>query len=110
VNRALAAPADTVTVRETVTAELLLESLTANPPLGAAAVSVTVQAAVPAPVTAPLLQDSRLKTAGVGVPVPLRLMTGAVSRGVAGDSQLTRHRACCGRIELHIECRCLARI
>ena len=68
-------PAGTVTVRETVTAELLLDRFTANPPLDAAAVSVTVQAAVPGPVTAPLLQDSRLKTAGVGVPVPLRLMT-----------------------------------
>ena len=42
------APAATVTEAGTVTAELLLASVTARPPVGAAAVSVTVQASVPA--------------------------------------------------------------
>jgi hypothetical protein len=59
----------------TVTAELLLDRFTINPPLGAEAVSVTVQASVPDPVIAPLLQDSALNAAGVAVPDPLRLIT-----------------------------------
>jgi hypothetical protein len=71
VNSALAKPAGIVTVLGTVTVELLLDMFTIKPPLGAAAVSVTVQVSVPAPVMAPLLQDSRLN--GGGVPVPLRL-------------------------------------
>lgn len=39
---AVVAPAVTVTLGGTVTAALLLESVTPNPPAGAAAVSVTV--------------------------------------------------------------------
>jgi hypothetical protein len=46
---ALLAPAATVTVAGTVTAELLLDRLTANPPLAATAFSVTVHVSVPAP-------------------------------------------------------------
>jgi len=74
VNPVLAAPAGTVTVLGTVTAELLLVRFTIIPPLGAAAVSVTVQASVPDPVMAPLLQDSAPNAAGAAVPVPLRLI------------------------------------
>ena len=55
-------PAATVTEAGTVTAELLLAKLTANPPLGAAAFSVTVQLSVPAPVMDPLTQVSALNT------------------------------------------------
>ena len=73
VNSALAAPAGIVTVLGVVTFELLLDRFAVTPPLGAVAVSVTVQVSVPAPVMAPLLQDSRLN--GGGVPVPLRLIT-----------------------------------
>jgi len=47
---ALVAPAGTVTEVGTVTALLLLESVTACPPVGAAELSVTVQLSVPAPV------------------------------------------------------------
>jgi hypothetical protein len=75
VNPALAAPAGTVTVLGTVTAELLLDKLTFRPPLGAEVLSVTVQASVPDPVMAPLLQNSALNAAGAAVPVPLRLMS-----------------------------------
>jgi hypothetical protein len=77
VNPALAAPAGTITVLGTVTAELLLDKLTRNPPLGAAAVSVTVQASVPDPVIDPLLHESALSAAGVAVavPVPVRPIT-----------------------------------
>jgi hypothetical protein len=75
VNPALATPADTVTVLGTVTAELLLDKFTICPPLGAKAASVTVQASVPDPAMAPLLQDSALNPAGAAVPVPLRLIT-----------------------------------
>ena len=68
---ALEAPEATVTEAGTVTALLLLERLTANPPLAAAAFSVTVQLSVPAPVIEPLAQLSPVST---GTPVPLRLM------------------------------------
>jgi hypothetical protein len=68
---ALEAPAATVTEAGTVTAELLLARLTANPPVAAAAFSETVQLSVPAPVTDPLVQLIPLST---GKPVPLKLM------------------------------------
>jgi hypothetical protein len=48
----------------TTTCALLLAKLTVRPPLGAAAVSVTVQASDPAPVTDPLAHVSAL-TVGV---------------------------------------------
>jgi hypothetical protein len=72
VKLALLAPAATVTEAGTVTAVLLLARLTVNPPLGAAAFSVTVQLSVPAPVMDPLAQVSALSA---GTPVPLRLTT-----------------------------------
>ena len=70
VNVALVAPAATVTDAGTVTAELLLARLIANPPVAAAAFSVTVQLSVPAPVNEPLVQVRPVST---GTPVPLRL-------------------------------------
>jgi hypothetical protein len=60
VNPALVAPAGTVTDAGTVTALLLLERLTASPPVPAAAESVTVHASVPEPVMDPWLQDREL--------------------------------------------------
>jgi hypothetical protein len=75
VNPALTAPAGTVTVLGTVTAELLLDKFTFSPPLGAPADISTVHASVPDPVIVPLLQDSALSVADTGAPVPLRLMT-----------------------------------
>lgn len=76
-NPALVALAGTVTVLGTVTAELLLDRFTINPPLGAAAVSVTGHASVPDPIIVPLLQYSALNAAVLVpvVPVPLRLTT-----------------------------------
>jgi len=73
VNAALVALAATVTVAGTVTAALLLERLTLCPPLGAAALSVTVQASVPDPVMDALPQDSALSAPGE-TPVPLSEM------------------------------------
>ena len=67
--------AGTVTVAGRVTAGSLLESLTLSPPLPAAPLRVTVQASVPAPVTAPPVQERALNVPGVAVPVPLRLIT-----------------------------------
>jgi hypothetical protein len=67
-NPALVAPAGTATVAGTVTVALLLATLTLWPPLGAAALRVTVQASVPAPVMDALPQESALST---GVPVPV---------------------------------------
>jgi hypothetical protein len=71
---ALVAAAATVTVAGTVTDELLLARLTANPPLGAAPFSVTVQLSVPAPVSDELEQESELSVAR---PVPLRATVAA---------------------------------
>jgi hypothetical protein len=72
VKLALVAPAPTVTEPGTVTNELLLATLTANPPLAAAAFNVTVQLSVPEPVIDELAQLSPLNT---GTPVPLRPTT-----------------------------------
>jgi len=72
VNPAVVAPAATVTLAGTVTAELLLARLTAKPPMVAAAFKVTVQLSVPALVIDPLVQLIALNT---GSPVPLRLIT-----------------------------------
>jgi hypothetical protein len=71
VKDALVEPAATVTDAGTVTALLLLASVTLAPPLGAAALRVTVQASVPEPVMEALVQ---LIEPSVARPVPLRLM------------------------------------
>ncbi|HEX4310033.1 MAG TPA: hypothetical protein VHZ25_08385 [Acidobacteriaceae bacterium] len=65
------APDAIVTDAGTVTALLLLARLTAVAAV-AAEDRVTVQASVPAPVSAPLLQETALSVAGA-CPVPLRL-------------------------------------
>jgi hypothetical protein len=64
----LVAPDATVTVAGTITAELLLDRLTANPPFGAAPLSVTVQLSVPAPIIESLMQSNALNA---GAPVLL---------------------------------------
>lgn len=66
---ALVAPAATVTEAGTVTEALLLVRFTANPPLAAAAFSVTVQVSVPDPLIEDSVQDSEL-SAGVPDPEP----------------------------------------
>src|SRR5580693_2795380 len=71
-NEPLVAPAATVTDVGTVTAELLLLRPTTKPPVAAAALSVTVQLSVPAPVIEPFAQVSPLST---GTPVPLKPTT-----------------------------------
>jgi hypothetical protein len=63
------APAATVTEAGTVTEELVLARPTLNPALGAAALSVTVQESVPAPVMDEFAQESAVSTS---TPVPLR--------------------------------------
>ena len=72
-NAALVDAAGTVTEEGTLTALLLLERLTATPPLGADPVNVTVHASVPAPVIDELLQDTALTVGAVDAPVPLKL-------------------------------------
>ena len=69
VNPTLVALAGTVTVAGTVTAAWLLKRPTVNPPTGAAAVSVTVQASEPDPVMDDVAQVNPLNAA-VTVPVP----------------------------------------
>ena len=82
VNPALAVPAGTVTILGTATAELLLDRLTVNPPLGAAEFNVTIQGSVPTPVMDELLQVIALSVAGAAVPVPLRAMAAAALSAV----------------------------
>ncbi|HTW48314.1 MAG TPA: hypothetical protein VMD92_10205 [Acidobacteriaceae bacterium] len=65
VNVALDAPAATVTDDGTTTCPLLLARFTVSPPLGAAAVSDTAHASVPAPVIDPLAHVSALTEAVV---------------------------------------------
>jgi hypothetical protein len=72
VKLALVAPPATVTDAGTVTPELLLARLTANPPLAAAAFSATVQLSVPAPDIELLAQFSPLNR---GTPLPFKLTT-----------------------------------
>ena len=67
---ALVAAAATVTEAGTVTAELVLDRFTVNPPLAAAELSDTVQESVPAPVIDELVHVSPVST---GAPVPLRV-------------------------------------
>jgi hypothetical protein len=68
---AVLTPAGTVTEAGTVTALLLLDRLTLNPPDGAALVSATVQGSVTAPVSAVLLHETALNETDVLVGVPL---------------------------------------
>jgi hypothetical protein len=63
VKEALVELAGTVTEAGTAADASLLERFTFNPPLGAAALKVTVQASVPAPVIDPLVQTSALRAA-----------------------------------------------
>lgn len=65
----LAEPAGTVMEAGTVTAELLLESATVNPPLGAGALRAMVQVSLPDPVMDELAQERAVST---GTPVPLK--------------------------------------
>jgi len=67
----------------TVTAELLLATLTENPLLGAAVFKVTVQVSVPAPVNELVLQLNPVST---GTPVPLS----ATADSVPVDELLVR--------------------
>jgi len=67
VNPTLVALAGTVTELGTFTAPLLLERFTLIPPLGAAALNVTVQVSDPAPVIEALAQERALNV-GKGVP------------------------------------------
>jgi hypothetical protein len=70
-NVAVVAPAVTVTVAGTVTDVLLLARVTAWPPAGAAAFSVTVHESVPAALYDDDVQLSPLSTPAVESPVPL---------------------------------------
>jgi hypothetical protein len=63
------APAATVTEAGTVAAALLLDRPTENPPVAAAALSVTVQLSVPAPSMVEFVQEIAVST---GTPVPLK--------------------------------------
>ena len=71
VKGAVADPAGTVTDAGTVTALLLLARDIAKPPLGAAAVRVTVQTSLAAPVSELLAQESALSAAGADVALRL---------------------------------------
>jgi hypothetical protein len=59
----------------TVTVGSLLERFTVNPPLGAALLSVTVHASVPAPVIDPLTHLNPVNVGAAALPVPLNATT-----------------------------------
>ena len=63
VKAALAEPAGTVRLAGTTTLALLLDRLTAEPPAGAAPLSVTVQETLPAPTIVAGVQDNPDKVA-----------------------------------------------
>jgi len=63
VKPALVAPAGTITVAGTASAELLLDRLTLSPPAGAVAFSFTVHASFANPDTDALLHESELTAA-----------------------------------------------
>ena len=67
--------AGTVTEVGTLTAVLLEARLTLTPPVGAAPLSVTVQASVVEPVSDELLQERLLNAGVLTVPVPDKLIT-----------------------------------
>jgi hypothetical protein len=67
---ALVAPAGTVAALGTVTVLLLLDRLTLNPPVGAAALRVVVQVTLPEVVIEELLQEKEF-SAGAAAPVPM---------------------------------------
>ena len=71
VKLAVVAPAATVTVAGTVTAVLLLSKVTAEPPVAAATLTVTVQTSVVEPVTDKFAQVTPVI---LGIPVPVRLI------------------------------------
>ena len=75
VKLAVVAPAATVTDDGAVNDVSLLDTVTAWPPVAAAAFSVTVQVSVPAPVIEPLAQVRPLNT---GCPVALRVIVDVV--------------------------------
>jgi len=83
VNPALLDPAGTVTEPGTLTAVLVLDRLTASPPLPAAAVRVTVQASLPDPVNELVAQLSPLSVAAPLIPVPLRLTAAALGEALS---------------------------
>lgn len=74
-NPALVVLAGTVTVVGTETAVLLLDRLTVSPLLGAAELSITVQASDPDPAREALLQDKALRNASTGSALPLSPIT-----------------------------------
>ncbi|MFZ0745002.1 MAG: hypothetical protein WAM85_11385 [Terracidiphilus sp.] len=74
-NTELLALAGTVTDAGTETAVLLLDRLTVSPVLPAGAVSVMVQASVPAPVKVPVAQEIALSVPGAAIPEAVMLTT-----------------------------------
>ena len=67
VNPALLAPDPTVTVAGTLTAALLLDRLTASPPLGAGAFRVTLHGSLTIPLTDALVHEMELRAAAFPV-------------------------------------------
>jgi hypothetical protein len=81
-NVALLAPEGTVTEDGTFTADELLVRLIESPLVGAAALVVTVQVSLPAPLTLVLEQVNALSVAACLVPLPCKV-TEAAARAEA---------------------------
>lgn len=103
VNAALVAFSGTVTDAGTVTDELLLDSLTLSPPLGAAALSVTAQASVPCPAKDALLQVNPLN-AGVALADTARGKQTENIKKTLICQELNRQIPACLRTECRLRC------
>ena len=83
VNPMLLDPAGTVIEPGTVTALLLLDKVTASPPVPAAADRLTVQESLPEPVIELWLQVSPLSVPAAACPVPLRLIAAELGEALS---------------------------
>jgi hypothetical protein len=105
VKAALVAPCATVTLAGTAAAEALLESATANPPAGAAAVNETVPCADVPPLTLEGLAAIADSVAGPGAACGVKLRTLDHAPAVPPAFTLrTRHQCCCVASDAALNC------
>lgn len=103
---AVVAPCATATLAGTVATDvLLLESDTANPPDGAAAVSVTVPCDPFPPTTEDGLTETAESAAGAGADWGVKLRTDDQAPLVPAELRpRTRHQCCCAGSDVTVNC------
>lgn len=104
-NVAVVEPCATVTLAGTVATVLLLDSDTANPPLGAAAVSVTVPCDPFPPTTEDGLTETAESAAVAGADCGVKLRVDDHAPLVPAELRpLTRHQCCCVASDVTVNC------